>query len=248
VEVRTVHGSQVQPNARLQRVESGTVPCVHVEALTAGTCSFSTASHTASGNWLESPDGEYALVGQAVTLDGKPGGEWIVAARVGEDARTDCVEPTGMDVAGRVAEGTILSETCVVEEALAPWNAMSAYGYFPLLNYADGEVCSNNDPKLDPHPDGAEVVRSYARPGSAVDNAFCYTGYGAAMNDLNGQERDASGFYLVGEQYCHTIVAEGLEIPAAKRGCTKSKPVPGIATDTCPIVWRPVNPNVQIAN
>ena len=80
VEVTTVHGDNFHGNSRLTRIENGTVPCLHVDDGTLAVCRFSPAS--ASGEWLESPDGAFAKVGQAVSLDGTPGGDYIVAARL----------------------------------------------------------------------------------------------------------------------------------------------------------------------
>lgn len=248
VEVRAVHGGDVLPNARLQRIENGAVPCLHVEEVTVATCLFSTASHAASGKWLESPEGDFALIGQALTLDGQPGGEWIVAARVGGADLVACVEPSGGDTAGRVAEGTELASTCVVETVLSPFNTLSANGFSPIWNFATLEVCASNGPGVNPHPDYADLVRSYASPGSEVDDVFCYTGWAAALNDTNGAERDWLGQYRVGEASCHYLSVSGLEVPAAKRPATRSLPAPGRVVDTTPIVWRPVNPNIPIAN
>lgn len=248
VEIRAVHGGEVLPNARLQRIENGTVPCLHVEEMTVEVCLFSTTTVSASGRWVEGPGGDYALVGQALALDGRPGGEWIVAARVGEADRVACVEPIGQDTMGRVAEGTELASTCVVETVLAPYNTLSANGFAPIWNFAALEVCANNNPGVNPHPDYADLVRSYASPGSEVDDVFCYTGFAAALNDINGAERDWLGEYRVGEANCHYLLVSGVEVPAAKRPATRSLPAPGLVIDTTPIVWRPVNPNIPIAN
>ena len=53
-----------------------------------------------SGNWLESAAGEYAVSSQAISLNGKPGGEYVIAARVNPDGSVPGLEPTGRDVAG----------------------------------------------------------------------------------------------------------------------------------------------------
>jgi hypothetical protein len=78
--------------------------------------------------------------------------------------------------------------------------------------------------------------------------AFWYTGNGAALNDINGAERDWTTSYFGGETYCHMIVSGGLEVPGAKRPATKSLPTPGIVNGNTYIEWRPVNPNLNIAN
>ncbi len=248
VEVRAVHGGELPANARLARIENGKVPCMHVEEMTIASCEFSTSSEALSGKWLEGPEGQFALVGQAVSRDGKPGGDWIVAARVEGGESAYCSEPTGMDTAGRVSPGVELANICVIEDVLQQWNAMSIYGSGTLVNVATMEVCSLNNPATRPHPDGAELVRSYSSNGGDVDDIFCYTGWGAGLNDINGTERDETTNYLTGERYCHWIVSSGFEVPGAKRPATKSLPAPGIVNVKSLVVWRPVNPNVNIAN
>jgi hypothetical protein len=47
---------------------------------------------SASGEWLESPQGAFALVGQAISLAGIPGGAYVVAAKVSDTAPASCVE------------------------------------------------------------------------------------------------------------------------------------------------------------
>ncbi len=246
VEVTTLHGTNFHGNTRLARIEGGTVPCMQIDDGTVATCQFSVAGARVSGEWLESPEGNFAKTGQAISLAGAPGGDYVVAARVSDTAGAPCIEPTGMDTAGWVAEGNDLIGSCVVEELSMEWNAMSSYGYFPLVNYADGEVCSANDPAVHPHPDGARFVRTVR--GSDGRDAFCYTGGGAALNDINGMERDETTNYRSGDGYCHLIVSSGYEVPGAKRPATRSLPAPGQVNTNSFIVWRPVNPNVNIAN
>ena len=248
VEVRTVHGGTLLPNTRLAQIENGRVPCMHVEDGTVASCLFSTAGNSVSGKWLDGPEGGFAPIGQAVSLDGKPGGDYIVAARVDTDNDVPCTEPIGMDTAGRVPQGVELAIGCVVEEILTEWNALFAYGWFPLQNFSNHEVCSGNDPLLHPHPDGLDPVRSYTLPPSAVDNVFCYLGSGSALNDINGTERDETSAYFSGANYCHMIISDSFEVPGAKRPATKSLPAPGIVSVKTLITWKPVNPNVAIAN
>jgi len=248
VEVRTAHGKAMLPNTRLAPIENGRVPCLHVEEMTPASCVFSTASGKASGKWLSGPAGDFAQIGQAVSLDGKPGGEYVVAANVGAQGKAYCTEPTGMDTAGRIAEGVELGITCTLEDILQEYNALSAFGYGQLVNYTTLQVCSRNDPLRSPHPDLALLVRSYPQPGSEVDDTFCYTGYGAGPNDINGTERDETTSYLAGERYCHLVVSSGFEVPGAKRPATRSFPVPGSVVTKSFIVWRPVNPNIAVAN
>jgi hypothetical protein len=105
-----------------------------------------------------------------------------------------------------------------------------------------------NGPNGRPHPDLASLVRSYASSGSGPDDTFCYTGYGAALNDINGAERDWLGQYYPGEGWCHYIAVNGFEVPAAKRPATRRLPAPGRVDTSSYLLWRPVNPNVAIAN
>ncbi len=248
IEVRTVHGGKLQPHTRLARIENGRVPCMHVEDGTIASCLFSTADDAASGKWLESPAGGFAQIGQAVSLDGKRGGEYIVAARVNPDNSVSCTEPTGMDTAGWVAEGVDLAGSCVLEEIGQEWNLLSTYGWAPLRNVSNHEVCAANDPASRPHPDGLFPVRSYALEGSLMHNVFCYLGSGSALNDINGTERDETSNYFSGEGYCHMIISSGFEAPGAKRPATRSLPAPGLVNVKSLITWKPVNPNVAIAN
>lgn len=246
VEVTTLHGDNFHGNSRLAKIENGTVPCMHVEDGTVASCLFSVASGQASGEWLESPEGNFARTGQALSPDGVPGGDYVVAARVSDAAGALCLEPTSLDTQGRIASGTELPGSCVVEDVLMEYNAYSVYGFPQLVNYADGEVCSANDPAGRRHPDDAFFVRTVT--GSDGNVAYCYSGYGAALNDVNGMERDETTTYLTGEAYCHLIVSGGYEVPGAKRPATRSLPAPGSVVTNSFIVWRPVNPNVNIAN
>ena len=111
-----------------------------------------------------------------------------MAARVSDASPAPCVESVGRDTAGWIADGNdLVPRSCVVEEALQPWNTFSRFGFFSLVNFADLEVCTSTQV----HPDGAFMVRSYPQSGSGPDDTFCYTGVGAALNDLDGIERDA---------------------------------------------------------
>lgn len=249
VEVTRVHGDGFLGHARLAKIKNGKVGCMHKEEGTLATCAFSTAPGSESGAWLESPEGTFALVGQGVSRQGQPGGEHVVVAPVSDAAPAPCLEPTSMDTMGLIAAGEELIKICVVEDMLEEWNALSAYGWFPLINWANREVCSNNNPGTRPHPDNAFLVRSFPQPGSVEDDTFCYTGRGAALNDINGTERDEQGMYLLfDEAYCHYLWQSGYEVPAAKRPATRSLPAPGSIVTSTFIVWRPVNPNINIAN
>ena len=146
-------------------------------------------------------------------------------------------QTAGKDTAGRVSSGSELAVTCVVEESKMAWNALSAYGWTPLVNFATTKVGTSSSP----HPDAAVFE-------GQVGTVYYYGGAGAALNDLNGAERDGSSNYIGGEAYCHMIVNGGLEVPGAKRPDTKTLPAPGVVNTKTAITWKPVNPNVTIAN
>ena len=248
VEVTVMHGANMLGNARLAKIENGMVPCMNVDDGTIATCHFSDAA--ASGKWIEGPAGSFALAGQAVTPSGAPGGNYVIATKVSDAASAACLDMPSMDTAGRLAFGQELVDRCVVEEATASWNQQldgSYYESYFLRNYVpDGyEVCTADPVSYD----GAELVRSYAQSGNPDDapDTFCYTGYGAALNDINGHERDAETAYLTGPNSCHRIFSGGYEVPGAKRPATRSLPAPGVVNTRSRILWRPVNPNVFIA-
>jgi len=111
VTVTTLHGEGFLGNARLAKIENGKVPCVHSEELQRTTCVFSIASGSESGEWLESPQGHFARAGQAISRQGEPGGEYVVAAKVSAAATVPCVEPTGLDSEGTAA-GMELAGAC----------------------------------------------------------------------------------------------------------------------------------------
>lgn len=246
VEVTSLHGDGFAGNVRLARIEGGRVGCLSVNDGSLASCGFSTAPDSESGAWLESPTGAYARVGQAISQSGLRDGDYIVAAKVSDASPAPCVESVGRDTAGWVSQGMELgfSRRCTVEDVLQPWNATSRNGFFPLVNVADLEVCTSTQV----HPDGALLVRSYSQSGSGPDDTFCYTGEGAALNDINGIERDRFGQYYGEENYCHFIQNGGYEVPGAKRPATRSLPAPGSINTRSPIAWRPVSPNFSVAN
>ena len=245
VEVTAFHGDTFLGNSRLAKIEHGQVGCMHADEGSVAACAFSTAPGSESGEWLESPQGRFALVGQAISREGIPGGEYIVAARVSDAAPAACVESFGLDTAGRIESGVELVLTCQVEELLQPWNTLAVYEAGYLSNFANLEVCSADSNRL---PDIPTFVRSYPRSGTGPDDTFCYTGYGAALNDLNGTERDESASYLVGERFCHYVQTAGYEVPGAKRPATRTLPAPGSVNTQSHVVWRPVSPVFTIAN
>lgn len=247
IEVTALHGGSFQGNSRLAKITNGQVACLHADEGTLASCAFSTLPGRQSGEWLESPSGRFALVGQSIWLDGTPGGDYVIAAAVSSSAPASCVEPTSMDTVGRIEDGVALAESCVVEDIGAQYNALSAvHGWTPLLNWADREVCTANRPGT--HPDFAYMSRSYSSSGSGPDDTFCYEGPGAALNDLNGRERDGAGNYWDGDEFCHFIQVSGYEVPGAKRPATFSYPAPGGINTRSIVLWRPVSPNFDIAN
>jgi hypothetical protein len=226
-----LHGKNWLGNMRLSKIEAGKVLCVHVETAEPAECTFTRKS----GAWLESKKGWFAKAGQAITLDGKPGGEYVTAAKVGTEGAVPCLEPTGRDNAG-TAGGEELTDGCVVETLGSASNATG----LPLRNYATLEVCTSSYP----HPDGAPLWGYY---WSGKTYVFCYQYTGAALNDPNGTERDGYGNYYTVAEYCHVTWDPGYEIPVAKRPATKPYPYPGTVDPESPLLWRPVS-NLAIAN
>ena len=242
VTVTRLHGEGFAGNSRIARIEGGKVGCLHAETGEKAECLFSTDGASPSGKWVEAADGHYAKTGQAITLQGVPGGDWVVAARVSDAGTVPCVAPSGQDTAGLLVEGTELATTCVVEDVNQEYNVLSIYSFAPLVNYTDIEVCSVSNP----HPDNAQLTRTVTLASGAT--AYCYTGVGAALNDINGTERASTGLYLTETEHCHMIVTSGYEVPAAKRPATRSLPAPGSVNFDSFIAWRPVNTNFDIAN
>jgi hypothetical protein len=221
------------PGQRLARIESGTVPCMHIDEAAATRCAFRTEP-AASGSWLEDRQGRrFAQAGQRLAKDGAPGGEYVVTAQV-TDNKVACVDrPLTRDAVGTSASME-LAVPCVVEVMGSAKNALNR----PLRNHATIPVCTSSYP----HPDGARL--------HSVDKAagvYCYIGEGAGLNDPNGWERDARGQYLTGYGHCHVAWSGGVEVFAAKRPATIAFPTPGRVNPKTPIVWRPVS-SVRVAN
>jgi hypothetical protein len=229
VRARKLHGRGFLGNTRLAEIKAGKVGCVHVETAELAFCRF--GRH--SGNWLETASGDFAVANQPIALDGEPGGEYVVAARVNRDGTVPGLEPAGQDSAG-TATGMELAWYGVVETLLSSRNASGR----PLVNYATKEVCSSSYP----HPDGVTPTRS---PSPGI---YCYTGTGAALNDINGWERGPDGRHLSGWDRLHIAWVGGYEIAAAKRPAVASWPAPGRVVTTSLIVWRSVAPTVTVAN
>jgi hypothetical protein len=227
-----LHGSGFLANARLGRITEGTVPCVHAETAATARCVFTPGS----GSWLESAQGDFARVAQPISLDGRPGGEYVVASEVSAEGTVPAVAPTGHDAEG-VPAGNELAQACVVETMTSSTNVTGQR----LVNYATREVPTSSYP----HPDDAHLMREY---WDGTHWIYYYSGEGAALNDVNGTERDAAGVYLPGSAHCHVVWSNGYEVSGAKRPNTKAWPAPGVVVPWTAIVWRPVNPDVAIGN
>lgn len=200
---------------------------------------------------------KFVKLGQIVQTKEADGSivQWVIGSeRLGEPVRSKtgrleyndhCFRNpaiVGKDTAGRLSAEVELAVSCVVEENNMPWNALSSVTFTPLVNFSDAtDVGTANNPAVTPHPDEA-------RYDGYDGAAHLYSGIGAALNDINGTERDETTAYLAGESYCHMIVSGGLEVPGAKRPATRSLPAPGIVYVKSLVIWRPVNPNVIIAN
>jgi hypothetical protein len=256
----------VENNSRIVNIAAdGTVPIMRADPVVENRDNFARVAVATlpeplrGGKGIDRQTGKnvsFVKLGQGVVTHGHDGTDvhWVVSSeQLGEPVRDKddrltysdhCFrnpKTAGQDTAGWLAPGIELGISCVVEDMKMEWNAYSAYGWSPLVNLADMNVRMANDPAVHPHPDGARYVGFDGR-------AHVYTGMGAALNDLNGTERDAFGYYMFGERYCHMIVANGYEVPGAKRPATRSFPPPVTVNVATYIVWRPVDPNINIAN
>ncbi len=244
-EPMTLHGASFLANARLTRIEDGKVPCVHAENGEVAKCRFLTESGVASGEWLESAQGRFALTGQGISLEGDPFGLYVVAARVGSDATVPCVEPAGGDSAGTPV-GSELAGRCNVETMGTATN----FNGHPLRNFATRTVCTSSDPHPDQHGAGETAPLLVSRDCDDTDTCLtCWTGEGAALNDRNGMERGSDGRYLLESGRCHRgwDAARGVEFPASKRPEVTSSFPPRVRTNT-PIRWRIARTGIDIAN
>jgi hypothetical protein len=225
-----IHGDWTRVNYRLAEIIRGRVLCVHADTGELVECRFSKDS----GAWAEGPDGRFAAVGQAISRDGQPGGEFIVAARIRHDRSVPCIDLKHhlRDAVG-TPTGCELSSAAVVEAMLS---ASNAFGQ-PLQHYCSMDVLTSSYP----HPDGAELVGSDAGP------TYCYRGRGAAFNDINGHEADETGTYLEGGQFVHVIFTGEYETLAAKRPASNGR-YPPKPNPNSPIVWRPVSPYLKFGS
>lgn len=237
VPARKLHGDGFFGNTRLAKIDNGTVACLHVETTEPTTCTF-TKRGNKSGAWLESPRGDYARMGQAVTLDGKPGGNYVIASKINTDGTVPALEPTGHDMAGTPL-GMELAGSCVAED----WNVPTNRTGYQMDNWATLEVHTG---KASPYDTGATLIRTYEYTSSSGSGTvYVYKGEGAGFNDPNGTERGQHGYYLNTTHSCHVGLSGGYEVMAAKRPATKG--YPARVDPLSPTVWRPVS-SLKIAN
>jgi len=227
VPVSRVYGDWTRVNYRLTPIVRGKVHCVHVETAKVVECAFPRDT----GSWAEGAQGEYAAIGQAISRDGEPGGDYIVATRIPRGS-IPCIDLRHVkDVVG-TAEGCELSGGAIQEVLNSAANASGQ----PLQHFCSLPVWCNSHP----HPDGAELI---ATDGSA----YCYSGRGAALNDINGREADASGNYLPGSRFVHVIYSGGYLTIGAKRPATAGGWPIKLKRDS-PIVWRPLSPYLTVGS
>ena len=225
-------------NQHLGRVVNGKIPCAHSETADMAECVFD-PDHL---NWVESPSGRYVPMGQATSLNGTPG-EFVTAGQVSAEGTVSCIEPAAADSGGN-ASAFILSGGCQPETL----NVASNRSGFPLVNFADLEVCSTDQVHPDLHPPGPDPpvstggpdkTRCFLSPQDGNVNC-CWKGEGAALNDPMGRERDSFNRYLPETHHCHMYQpSPGFTILVGKR--------PPFSTPG-PIVWRPVSPQTFVAN
>jgi hypothetical protein len=228
VPAKRLHGEGFFGNSRVGKIENGKVPCLHVETAERAECAFDKRSNK-SGSWLESADGDYALTGQSTSLDGEPGGRYVIAAEIDPDGTVPALEPSGRDTSGTVY-GQELLDSCVVETMNTAEDAMDkTTPAYHVINHISGEIGTISNP----HPDGAKLSRKTS------DGVFYYTGEGAALNDNNGRERDQGGVYYTTKDRCHRVISNGAEAPGAKRPTTDAN---NKWTVKSSIRWRPANP------
>ena len=255
---KRLHGGGFFGNSRLGKIENGTVPCVDATTAEPAQCAFNKhATSTGllggllcplldtlgivqcppakSGSWLESPNGDYALTGQGISLQGKPGGGYVIAAKINPNGTVPALEPSGRDSAGTPV-GSELAAACTIETIGSRSNANPA---LRLENYATLQVPTSDNP----HPDGAALT------SATSEGVFYYPGRGAGFNDRNGTERDEFDRYLPRSSACHRgwNAASSSEFPAAKRPLNTSY-YPQRVLPKTPIAWRAVHPTLAIAN
>jgi hypothetical protein len=211
---------------------------MHTEKITKAKCGF---LGDASGAWLESSAGSYALAGQPISRKGEPDGEYVIASQMNADLSVPCIEPSGGDIAG-FSTGIELGGSCAIEVFLSERNALG----YPLENFATREVCTSSYPHPELIGEGGPTLVTCSNDGEPF--YCCWTGEGAGLNDPVGRERGPNNFYLTGgAHYCH-VSAGTLSVFVAKRPKTTNAPPPLRIVKDSPLAWRPVSPLANIAN
>jgi len=227
IPVSQMYGNWTRVNYRLTPIVRGKVHCLHVETAKLVELAFPRDT----GSWAEGAQGEFAAIGQAISRDGEPGGDYIVATRVARGS-IPCIDLRGVKDTVGAAAGCELIGGAVHEVLNSAANASGK----PLQHFCSLPVWTSGNP----HPDGAEQI-------GTDGTLFCYSGRGAALNDMNGREADAAGNYLPSSRFPHVIYVGGYLTIAAKRPATAGG-WPIKVQRNSPIVWRPVSPNLTIGS
>jgi hypothetical protein len=232
--IASVHGKGVRSNCRIVQIKRGKVPCVSIKTFKARKCRFKRKS----GPWVKAKNKKrYALVGTALSPTGRRRGAYVIAAPIGKKTTSPCgvrTAATKSDTASPEA-GTPLSTSCYPEVPLSPYNRSGRQ----MDNYATRVVCTSSTPRENGDLISSVVVSNPA-PG-----VYCYTGEGAALNDVNGTERGSNGQYMAGSIRCHVVWSNGYEVYAAKRPNVTG--IPPRLDPKSPIVWRTVT-HLPVAN
>jgi hypothetical protein len=254
VPIDEVIGKKVEDNCRITQIKHGAVPCVQVDTGKPAKCEFSKRRH----RWLRSRTGrQFAVVGDPIAKGKGRVGRYVIAVPVGEKKVSPCADVPKDDRAARrdatgVSTSYALSPSCIDETMLAPWDASG----MQMDNYATQTVCTSSLPPSSAFGPSATATTpasnvdtdllSASYQGSPEPGVYCYSGEGAALNDVNGTERDIYKRYFSGRYRCHLVIANGYETYGAKRPATTGYPLR--VDPHTPVVWRPVATTVRIAN
>lgn len=233
--VKSTYGGRIARNSHLSLIRHGKVRGINAHTGASTMVRF----RNGSGRWLESKSGaRYAMANQPLYRNGRPGGPYVIAAKLNTDRSVACAGISELrvhaaDTASVAADGS-LPEYGYTETSLSASNVNGK----PLLNHTTLEVCG----KTPTHFDGATLTR---HPATDV---WCYKGAGAYLNDPYGMERDQFGNYVSGSagQYRHFVNYNGATVAGAKRPAVR--PDTGAAFLNTPIVWRIVAPKVVTTN
>jgi len=234
VAVDAVHGGPIPGRSQLSQIVHGKVLSMNPNTGTTSMVRF--ARH--SGRWLRSPSGaRYAMAGQAISRDGRPGGSYVIAARLGSNRTVLCAKASALqvfaaDTAAAEPAATQLPASGVEETPGSSRNVARL-----LENHSTQTICLTTPV----HPDGAPRV---SHPSSGI---WCYRGRGAWLNDQYGTERQTPeapvyGAYFTDVIHTHRIVYNNAVVPAAKRPNAKPN---GEAILNSPIAWRAYSPSFR---